>query len=218
MAGNFDASTGTSLDPRVSRLKAQDSNSDGLQIELNGGYYNKKKQRAVIQLQCDKDRTGNEERRRKRDDDEDDDKKEPDPEPSSSLTFVSYGPVEGKEAIEVVRFNWRTKYACEDYADSDEAKKTGWGFFTWFILLYVFPWLLLENPHTDIGGDSAFLGIAAYLIFGSWLNYNRYGARGWDLLPHGDTLRDLPYLVKDFSRKVVDTVSGGGSRGGYSAV
>ncbi|KIV83000.1 hypothetical protein PV11_05061 [Exophiala sideris] len=198
VAGNFDASTGSSLDPQVSRLKAQDSKADGLQIELNGGYYNKKKQRAIIQLQCDKERTGNddEERRRKRDDTEDDKEQTPS---NSSLTFVSYGPVEGKEAIEVVRFNWRTKYACEDYADSDEARKTGWGLFTWFILL-------------------AFLGIAAYLIFGSWLNYNRYGARGWDLLPHGDTIRDLPYLVKDFSKKVVDTVSGGGSRGGYSAV
>ena len=63
-----------------------------------------------------------------------------------------------------------------------------------------------------------FLGIAAYLVFGSWLNYNRYGARGWDLLPHGDTIRDIPYLVKDWGKKVVDTVSGPGSRGGYSAV
>lgn len=66
--------------------------------------------------------------------------------------------------------------------------------------------------------DSAFLGTAAYLIFGSWLNYNRYGARGWDLLPHGDTIRDIPYLFKDWSRKVVDTVTGSQSRGGYSAV
>lgn len=37
-------------------------------------------------------------------------------------------------------------------------------------------------------------------------------------MPHGDTIRDIPYLVKDLSRKVVDTVSGGGPRGGYSAV
>jgi autophagy-related protein 27 len=62
------------------------------------------------------------------------------------------------------------------------------------------------------------MGTAAYLIFGSWLNYNRYGARGWDLLPHGDTIRDIPYLVKDWGKKVVDTVSGPGTRGGYSAV
>jgi len=198
VAGNFDSSTGQSLDPRVTRLKAQDSGSDGLEIELNGGNYNKVKQRAVIQLQCDKDRTGNDEEKRKRDDDKDEDEDEDEP-PASSLSFVSYGQADGKAKVEVLRLNWKTKYACEDYADSDEAKKAGWGFFTWFILI-------------------GFLGIAAYLIFGSWLNYNRYGARGWDLLPHGDTIRDIPYLVKDISRKVADTVSGGGTRGGYSAV
>lgn len=65
---------------------------------------------------------------------------------------------------------------------------------------------------------SAFLCIAAYLIFGSWLNYNRHGARGWDLLPHGDTIRDIPYLMQDWIRRVVNTLQGGGSRGGYSAV
>lgn len=63
-----------------------------------------------------------------------------------------------------------------------------------------------------------FLAIAAYLVFGSWLNYNRYGARGWDLLPHGDTIRDIPYIMSDWGRRVMNTVQGGGSRGGYSAV
>jgi autophagy-related protein 27 len=63
-----------------------------------------------------------------------------------------------------------------------------------------------------------FLAIAAYLIFGSWLNYNRYGARGWDLLPHADTIRDIPYLLKDWTRRVLNTVQSSGSRGGYSAV
>ena len=74
----------------------------------------------------------------------------------------------------------------------------------------------LLQESTDL--NSLFLAIAAYLIFGSWLNYNRYGARGWDLLPHGDTIRDIPYIVKDIGRKVVDVVQTPGSRGGYSAV
>jgi hypothetical protein len=65
---------------------------------------------------------------------------------------------------------------------------------------------------------SLFLCVAAYLIFGSWLNYNRYGARGWDLLPHGDTLRDIPYIFHDWLRRVINTLQGSGSRGGYSAV
>lgn len=36
---------------------------------------------------------------------------------------------------------------------------------------------------TDKMGCSAFLAVAAYLIFGSWLNYNKYGARGYVQLP-----------------------------------
>lgn len=61
--------------------------------------------------------------------------------------------------------------------------------------------------------------IAGYIIFGSWLNYSQHGARGWDLLPHGDILQDVPYLLKDWARKVMNTVQGvGGNRGGYSAV
>lgn len=70
----------------------------------------------------------------------------------------------------------------------------------------------------DANCPSAFLCTAAYLIFGSWLNYNRYGARGWDLLPHGDTIRDVPYIFQDWLRRVVNTLQGAGSRGGYSAV
>lgn len=39
---------------------------------------------------------------------------------------------------------------------------------------------------------SVFLVIAAYVIYGAFLNYSRYGAgSGWDLLPHSDTIRDM---------------------------
>lgn len=67
-------------------------------------------------------------------------------------------------------------------------------------------------------GDRLFLLIASYLIFGSWLNYSRHGARGWDLLPHGDTIRDVPYLFKEWARNVISMVRGGGNRGGYNTV
>ena len=65
---------------------------------------------------------------------------------------------------------------------------------------------------------SVFMAVAAYLIFGSWLNYNRYSARGWDLVPHSETIRDIPYIFRDWMRSVINTIQGGGSRGGYSAV
>lgn len=43
--------------------------------------------------------------------------------------------------------------------------------------------------------------------------------RSWDLLPHSDTIRDIPYLLKDWARRVIGTLQGRSSgRGGYSAV
>ncbi|KAK0748531.1 autophagy-related protein 27 [Apiosordaria backusii] len=115
---------------------------------------------------------------------------------------------------DTLALTWYTKFVCDKAVGDEpgkgkepekgkdgegEGESSHWGFFTWFVVL-------------------VFLGIASYLIFGSWLNYNRYGARGWDLLPHGDTLRDIPYLLKDWTRRVLNTVQSSGSRGGYSAV
>jgi len=123
---------------------------------------------------------------------------------------------------DTLMLTWHTKFACESAKGGDDGKKgdgdkdkdkkpadppsggedeesSHWGLFTWLVIL-------------------VFLAIASYLIFGSWLNYNRYGARGWDLLPHGDTLRDIPYLLGDWTRRVLNTVQNTGSRGGYSAV
>ncbi|KZF24090.1 hypothetical protein L228DRAFT_244964 [Xylona heveae TC161] len=234
------------LDARVTRLKSSTSDDDadkeGVRLELNGGKFpfsshSGRKQKAVVEFLCDADRTGleldepssdekdskkdekkddEEEEKSKRsstaavekaddsqddlpDDDEDDDKNKS----NASLQFVSYG---AEQDIDVLYLEWRTKYACEgikngdDNDNKDQPKQKGsWGFFTWLIIV-------------------VFLGIAAYLIFGSWLNYNRYGARGWDLLPHGDSIRDIPYLLRDWTRRVISTVQGGGSRGGYSAV
>jgi len=126
-------------------------------------------------------------------------KEDGDKKPSEQpLQFISYDNVEGQK-IGTLRLEWRTKYACEKAENGGKSKSGGWGFFTWLVII-------------------VFLVVAAYLIFGSWLNYNRYGARGWDLLPHGDTIRDLPYLMKDFVRRVVTTLQGRGSRGAYSAI
>ncbi|KAJ4306669.1 type II membrane protein [Collariella sp. IMI 366227] len=101
--------------------------------------------------------------------------------------------------VDTLYLTWYTKHACDAAVGAPDQESQHWGFFTWFVIL-------------------AFLLIATYLIFGSWLNYNRHGARGWDLLPHGDMLRDVPYLMKDLIRRVLNTVQSSGSRGGYSAV
>ncbi|KAI9760470.1 MAG: hypothetical protein M4579_001664 [Chaenotheca gracillima] len=230
IAGDFPTSHGLSLDAQWTRLSTSSSHADsekeGLRLEMHGGRYplksSGKKQKAIVEFLCDRERTGlergsglgdgskkddekedegePEERRRRAedDDDEEDGRHQTSNSDEKSLRLISYK--EG-ETEDILRLEWRTKYACEGETDrKDGGSGNGhWGFFTWFIII-------------------AFMGTAAYLIFGSWLNFTRYGARGWDLVPHGDTIRDVPYLLKDWGRRVVNTVQGGGSRGGYSAV
>lgn len=232
IAGEFSTSHGRAMDPEVTRLRDSASNSDseleGLRAELHGGKWPEtssgKLQKAIIEFHCDPELTGNEgfeedaemmldinsygNLTRRAEDDEDDDEDDevpelPDLDKGKSLQFVSYKP--DSDGVGVLRLNWKTKYACEGAYDDPSTgggsnKSAHWGFFTWFIIVL-------------------FMLAATYLIFGSWLNYNRYGARGWDLVPHGDAIRDIPYIVKEWSGGVVDKMKGsGGSRGGYSAV
>ncbi|KAF2828206.1 hypothetical protein CC86DRAFT_465942 [Ophiobolus disseminans] len=233
IAGTYASQNGRSIDAKFELLRNSKSNADGgregVRATLNGGRFpfdDQKKginQRAIIEFVCDKERDGlegDEKEGGDLEDDKDSDKeKEKDGDDKKegklrrredggkgkcedndhSLRFCGYQREdEGKDhEVGTLRLEWRTKYACEDAPPVDGGSH--WGFFGWFFIIL-------------------FLAIAAYLIFGSWLNYNRYGARGWDLLPHGDTIRDIPYIAKDFARKVAGTVQGGGSRGGYAAV
>jgi len=146
------------LDAKVTRLtpgkSKDDPQVDGLQVTLHGGEYNKIKQLVVVDFICDKEKTGleTEDNKGKREE-----KKEPS---KASLQFVSY--TEASDAA-TLKLTWLTKAACESKNEpggGGSEDSASWGFFTWFIII-------------------AFLGTAAYLIFGSWLNYNRYGARGY---------------------------------------
>ena len=119
------------MDPKYTRPKDTDTDADSLTVELNGGSYNKKAQKAIIHFICDRARTGNEGKDKfKRDNDTDGSV-------DNSLGFNGYGPVDGKENLEILNLQWRTKYVCEDF-EADEPEKNssrGWGFFTWFILM-----------------------------------------------------------------------------------
>jgi len=211
IAGHYDMSSGNSLEVKPTRLKST-GNREGLVLELTGGKdpFKKQKgvtqikQKAIVELLCNKEKSGwepAEEPKSKmiRRDDEEDAPEDDPPEENvgSALTFHSYGDEIVRDEIwGTLRLQWETKYACED-AESNSPPSTsgGWGFFTWIIIIL-------------------FLGIAGYVIMGSWVNYTQYGARGFDLVPHADTIRDIPYIMKDMFRKA----QSGGSRGGYSAV
>ncbi|KAI0124781.1 autophagy-related protein 27 [Xylariales sp. AK1849] len=237
IAGELKEFGGDHLDEQAINLSTSESNEDakkqGVRLIVKGGWHTvngqKRPQRAIIEFECDENREGTEGEWNPEDQYEPGDdpmrlRSVPDPllyasedeggdgdqkpdvpeqlgDKNASLIFNSYGPLDSDKDVDVLRLTWKTKYACENRADEPSADEPSkhWGFFTWLVIII-------------------FLGTASYLIFGSWLNYNRYGARGWDLLPHGDTIRDVPYLMKDWTRRVLNTVQGSGSRGGYSAV
>ncbi|ORY80034.1 autophagy-related protein 27 [Protomyces lactucae-debilis] len=104
----------------------------------------------------------------------------------------------GKATIE-----WKTVHACEDDPERDVPApgkpSSHWGFFTWFFLV-------------------VFMAVAALLLMTLYGNYSRYGTIGMDPTPTVDTVRDIPFLFKDFANQVVETVKGSGARSGYSAV
>ncbi|KAF4589792.1 Autophagy-like protein 27 [Ophiocordyceps camponoti-floridani] len=225
IAGSLENVGGSQFEYEATRLKTSDSNSDsqkeGLRLVLKGGkdplvgpVGERREQKAIVEFLCDPNKKGDEGEweagdkydRRSPDDNKGNDGKDQSAiehqlkKEGAALVWEGYG---REKDADVLRLTWHTKFACEkrDGGDKDGggSSSSHWGFFTWFVVL-------------------VFLGIAAYLIFGSWLNYNRYGARGWDLLPHGDAIREIPYLMKDWTRRVLNTVQGTGSRGGYSAV
>ena len=52
-----------------------------------------------------------------------------------SLVWKSYGR-EGDAAV--LRLTWYSMYACEAFANKGGQASQHWGFFTWFVILYVF--------------------------------------------------------------------------------
>ncbi|CAN6672144.1 autophagy-related protein 27 [Trichomonascus vanleenenianus] len=198
VAGDFgDRSSGVSTSKR--------DKGDGVRVDLTDGVWGKNEHlKASIEFVCDKDKgVGN-------------------------LEFVQW---DGQTAA----FKWVSSAACKLTSRDDDKPKDGddkpkddkpkedkpkedkpkddkkpeegkepqdesasWGFFTWSFILFV-------------------LAVAFYVIGSAWVNYNRYGLSGVDMLPHSSTVRELPYLLRDLVNKIIGTFAGS-SRGGYSAV
>ena len=197
------------FDPTFTRLKTASSNADskkeGLRLEIGGGKNDEKQpQRAVIEFVCNKDQKAERGLASRgadpepADGDTSDSEREAarntDDRAGGQIQFVSY-------EDDRLRLNWLTPYGCEDAASAgkDPSPSGGWGFFSWFFFII-------------------FMGLLGFILFTAWINYSQHGARGWDLLPYSDTIRDVPYILGDWGRKIIGTLNGGGSRGGYSAV
>lgn len=144
IAGDFTHTLGGSLDPKWTRLKTSSASADrekeGLRLEMGGGKYDGEPQKAVVELLCDR---SSEERPRaisKEDDElegghENKEAEETDDGKGGILKFLSYEMVGDTK---VLSLEWHTKYACEDAKDGSRDGGGGhWGFFTWFIIMWV---------------------------------------------------------------------------------
>ncbi len=60
-----------------------------------------------------------------------------------ALVFESYDVHDADGAYGTLRLTWKTKYACESVAN---ARREHWGFFTWFVILYVLLFFLGSPP------------------------------------------------------------------------
>jgi len=157
IAGDLADYGGKSLDPKWQLLKEstshEDSKKDGILLEVFGGWNDvkvegkeiNKPQKAIVEFLCDKTRNGDENLYNPEDKyeseavkrAEDGEKKEGEEDKTPSLEYVDYNQA---GETDVLRLRWRTKFACEDAKGEKDAEKgASWGFFTWFILMYVFP-------------------------------------------------------------------------------
>lgn len=165
IAGDLKIHGGGNLDPQWTLLSNSpshaDSEKEGLRLEIGGGPKHarqddsKKRQKAIIEFLCDRNRTGLEGEMRNpyyekraeavegdEKNDESDDRDGEDTSPAEpSLKFLKYDTT-GTE-YDILRLEWTTKYACVGEKDENGGKgnddgngeSASWGFFTWFILM-----------------------------------------------------------------------------------
>lgn len=155
IAGDYTLSGGRHTDPKWTRLKTSDSQSDrdkeGMRLKIGGGSYfsglKLRDQKAVVEFLCDRKDESGENRALLATDEPDDGKnvagkpndeerkkmEQTDDGEGGVLKFVSYEEVGDDD---ILSLEWRTKYACEDRTDEAGESSSGhWGFFTWFIIM-----------------------------------------------------------------------------------
>lgn len=147
----------------ITRLKEIYEDREGLLVKMVGGEYvdfkdgKKKSASAVIEFECDPDRSGLE---GIKDIPEESSENEYEQEAGErvlewtiqnephlaeddetgnitrSLQFRSFGPSD--DGSYVLRLDWRTRYACDNYLkDRKDNQSSGrWGFLTWLIIMY----------------------------------------------------------------------------------
>ncbi|KAG8965853.1 hypothetical protein FRC03_012881 [Tulasnella sp. 419] len=150
------------------------------------------------------------------------------PSTPQSIRFTLYcpsssGKSEGEPSITgyssqtgILEMDWVVGAACPTVANNDGDKKDDKGG--------------NKDGDKDNGSDKStgsgigwfffllLLAFVAYFGLGAYYNYNNYGATGWDLVPHRDFWRDVPYLLQDLLSHLFSSFRSGGSRSGYVSV
>jgi hypothetical protein len=146
IAGELKGSGGKYLDPKWTRLKTskldEDAGKEGVRLEIKGGFKKtegkNRDQKAFVEFICDKSLEGDENLWNPEDEyvDGNSKREEEGSSKTPSLQFVSYDTT-GKDE-DVLTLLWMTRYACETTKKEQDAERgEHWGFFTWFILMYV---------------------------------------------------------------------------------
>lgn len=156
LAGDLRDYGGKDLNAKWESLSESDSHADsekeGLRVSMNGGHHKSdgnRPQKVIVEFICDKDLFGDEnlydpedkydgdDGKEKRDETEEpEDGEKEDPAKQPSLKLVKYDKT-GVD-FDILRLEWKTKFACLDAKDQKDRDPNGhWGFFTWFIIMYV---------------------------------------------------------------------------------
>lgn len=114
-----------------------------MRVEMGGGEYRgdhndgkAKEASAVIDFQCDPVRSGLEGLSTEEDGDDDEARRRRREEGENrgrSLQFKSFDHTE--EDTYVLRLDWKTRYACDEYQRGKLNNSSHWGFFTWLIVM-----------------------------------------------------------------------------------
>lgn len=128
------------MDPEFTRLATIDPETEGVRVRLAGGEFRgddnegkKKDAAAVIDFTCDPDRSGLEGLVTTEDSaDADEKKRRREESKNRSLQFKSF---ELEDDTYVLRLDWRTRYACDNYQRGKQNNSNSWGFFTWMIIM-----------------------------------------------------------------------------------
>ncbi|PPR07377.1 hypothetical protein CVT26_013693 [Gymnopilus dilepis] len=130
-----------------------------------------------------------------------------DPQATSDPEFVGY---DGS----ILDLKWNSRAGCPLQEDDDGKDKEG-----------------NNDGHADDGKASVGSGIGwfflvlllaffAYFGLGAYYNYSTYGATGYDLIPHRDFWKEVPYMLSDVVSHLCSDVRSRrtASRGGYISV